>query len=303
MSVNLVLVLKNFPEFCNIQKRLQKEKKMDNINIKITEDSPQIKIEQATPIKGDTGTTDYNELENLPDLSLYEPANSNIQNHIISTSNPHSVTKLQVGLENCDNTTDLNKPVSNAMQTALNSKPTVSSGSGVPSSTPAKIGDIYIDTTNSHTYIAKDTSSSADWIKQNGSYVLQLGTAIGSPIDTYTYYFGLPANAGVSNNASIRQFTPPKSGTITRAEINISTDGTLGTNETSSLYLRLNNTTDYLLSNTISHNSQVYKLSKTGLNIPIVNTDNLVLKFLTPTWTTNPTSVYFSVTLLVDLQG
>jgi hypothetical protein len=186
------------------------------------------------------------------------------------------------------------------MQTALNSKPTISSGSGVPSSTPVKIGDIYIDTTGFYTYIAKGTSSSTDWIKQNGSYILQLGTII-NPIDNYTHYFGLPANAGASNNFVVRQFNPPKSGTITRADIYISTDGTLGTSEASSLYLRVNNTTDYLLSNVISHNSQVYKFNKTGLNIPITNTDNLVLKFVTPTWVTNPTSVYFSVVLLVDL--
>ena len=40
-------------------------------------------------------------------------------NHLGSTSNPHSVTKSQVGLGNVDNTSDANKPVSTAMQTAL----------------------------------------------------------------------------------------------------------------------------------------------------------------------------------------
>jgi len=47
---------------------------------------------------------------------------TNILNHIASTSNPHSVTKSQVGLSNVDNTTDLNKPISTATQTALNNK-------------------------------------------------------------------------------------------------------------------------------------------------------------------------------------
>lgn len=41
----------------------------------------------------------------IPDLSAtYEPANANIQSHISSTSNPHSVTKSQVGLGNVENT-------------------------------------------------------------------------------------------------------------------------------------------------------------------------------------------------------
>lgn len=42
--------------------------------------------------------------------------------HKDSTTNPHNVTKTQVGLGNADNTSDANKPVSTAMQTALNLK-------------------------------------------------------------------------------------------------------------------------------------------------------------------------------------
>lgn len=39
--------------------------------------------------------------------------------HLSSTSNPHSVTKTQVGLGNVDNTSDANKPVSTAQATAI----------------------------------------------------------------------------------------------------------------------------------------------------------------------------------------
>ena len=42
--------------------------------------------------------------------------------HIINYSNPHNVTKAQVGLSNVDNTSDLNKPVSTATQQALAQK-------------------------------------------------------------------------------------------------------------------------------------------------------------------------------------
>ena len=42
--------------------------------------------------------------------------------HDIRTDNPHTVTKLQVGLGNCDNTSDASKPVSTAQQTALDGK-------------------------------------------------------------------------------------------------------------------------------------------------------------------------------------
>lgn len=42
--------------------------------------------------------------------------------HIGNTLNPHNVTKAQIGLENVDNTSDINKPISNAVQIALNNK-------------------------------------------------------------------------------------------------------------------------------------------------------------------------------------
>ncbi|MBC8537268.1 collagen-like protein [Clostridiales bacterium BX7] len=42
--------------------------------------------------------------------------------HTGNTGNPHSVTAAQVGLGNVDNTSDLNKPISTATQTALNDK-------------------------------------------------------------------------------------------------------------------------------------------------------------------------------------
>lgn len=52
----------------------------------------------------------------------YEPKNANIQSHIASTSNPHSVTKSQVGLGNVDNTSDVDKPISTATQSALDDR-------------------------------------------------------------------------------------------------------------------------------------------------------------------------------------
>jgi len=42
--------------------------------------------------------------------------------HTQNINNPHSVTKAQVGLSNVDNTSDANKPISNATQSALNNK-------------------------------------------------------------------------------------------------------------------------------------------------------------------------------------
>ena len=45
-----------------------------------------------------------------------------INGHIANKSNPHAVTKAQVGLGNVDNTKDTDKPISTAVQTALDKK-------------------------------------------------------------------------------------------------------------------------------------------------------------------------------------
>lgn len=48
--------------------------------------------------------------------------NADLSAHTNNTTNPHSVTKTQVGLGDVNNTSDANKPVSTAQQTALDGK-------------------------------------------------------------------------------------------------------------------------------------------------------------------------------------
>lgn len=56
--------------------------------------------------------------------SNFSNINTQLISHVANVSNPHSVTKSQVGLGSCDNTSDVNKPVSTAQQTAINSAAT-----------------------------------------------------------------------------------------------------------------------------------------------------------------------------------
>ena len=59
-------------------------------------------------------------------VTQVETNKSNISSHTSNTSNPHKVTATQVGLGNVDNTSDLNKPISTATQTALDNKVSLS---------------------------------------------------------------------------------------------------------------------------------------------------------------------------------
>ena len=89
---------------------------------------------------------------------MQSPITSNdIVNHVNNTSNPHLVTKSQVGLGNCDNTSDENKPISTATQAALDGKQaTLAAGTGIDIS----------DTTISakQTYSISETETGKYWI-------------------------------------------------------------------------------------------------------------------------------------------
>lgn len=67
-------------------------------------------------------------------LSTEETISVSLQEHISDKTNPHNVTKAQVGLENVDNTSDIDKPVSTAQQNLLDLKANIDSPilTGVP---------------------------------------------------------------------------------------------------------------------------------------------------------------------------
>lgn len=67
---------------------------------------------------------------------------TNLSSHTSNKSNPHGVTKAQVGLGNVDNTSDANKPISTATQTALNAKAPLASPTltGTPKAPTATAG-------------------------------------------------------------------------------------------------------------------------------------------------------------------
>jgi len=82
---------------------------------------------------------------------------TNVLNHLSSTSNPHSVTKSQVGLFNVNNTSDINKPVSTATQTSLDNKV---NNSQVLTNVP--VGAVFTDTIYNNT--SELTNDGADGI-------------------------------------------------------------------------------------------------------------------------------------------
>jgi len=141
---------------------------------------------------------------------VYEAANVNIQTHVTDVAtNPHNVTKAQVGLGSVDNTSDANKPISVATQSALDLKaplaspaltgiPTVPTAptdtattqiastafvqqeiinnsapstvlSEIPPTSPSA-GQEWFNSTNGHIYIWYEDGNSGQWIRESSVY-------------------------------------------------------------------------------------------------------------------------------------
>ena len=66
--------------------------------------------------------------------------NTTINDHIADKNNPHDVTKNQIGLDQVDNTSDLNKPISYAVREALDEKANVEHGTHIPTCSASNDG-------------------------------------------------------------------------------------------------------------------------------------------------------------------
>ena len=109
---------------------------MDTVTINITETPNDVTI-NVTVGGGGMQCADLAACQTIIDIVAdINTVSSDLNAHETNTSNPHNVTKSQVGLSNVDNTSDINKPVSTAQQTALNLKIQSVTGSQVDNTDP-----------------------------------------------------------------------------------------------------------------------------------------------------------------------
>lgn len=99
-----------------------------------------------------------------------------IQDHLTDTGNPHSVTKAQIGLSNVDNTSDLEKPISNAVKAALDNKSDTSHTHNITDLDGTAERDQYFEdlinykTDIGHTHLVKDITDMPP-ITGGGNYI------------------------------------------------------------------------------------------------------------------------------------
>lgn len=148
----------------------------------------------------------------------------------------------------------------------------------------------------------KGSSSSSDWVKLNGSYTLQTANSSSSSTglnNATTYYTGAAWGSNGLTTANLgAKIYIPRAGIISK--IYGTFNQSAGSAETSNLYLRVNDTTDYLISNSINLSNGQCPFNA-SLNISVSVGDFIVLKWITPTWTTKPAYISINSVILVDL--
>jgi hypothetical protein len=128
-------------------------------------------------------------------------------------------------------------------------------------------------------------------------YTLSVQALTSSPVDAQTIYFGNLPKAPVTT-ANISKVYIPRAGTIKRAEI-YCYSGTAGTNQAWSGYVRLNNATDTLIA-TLSVGTNERVFSNSALSIAVVAGDYIEIKFINPTWPTNPATTIFGGYIYIE---
>jgi len=140
-----------------------------------------------------------------------------------------------------------------------------------------------------------ETYKGSYWAGEAMTYFVQSTSS--SPADGGTFYFGtLPK--GIITTANISKVYIKKSGVIRMADI-YCYSGTAGTAENWSLYIRVNNTTDYLIE-TIGSATNERIFNNNALNIPVIAGDYFEIKGINPTWATNPLTTIFGGNVIVE---
>ena len=110
---------------------------------------------------------------------------TNLTSHINNKSNPHSVTAAQVGLGNVDNTSDANKPISTATQTALNGKQaTVTGGASTITSSNLTASRALVSNGSGKVAVSAVTSTELGYLDGVTS---NLQTQLNGKAPSYTY--------------------------------------------------------------------------------------------------------------------
>jgi hypothetical protein len=138
-------------------------------------------------------------------------------------------------------------------------------------------------------------------ISDNSYFTVYCGHSAFSPSDATTYYFGPSLITSIATSSTLaRQGAVPMDCTLKGFAITTYNNVAGATQETGTVSIRINNTTDVQLSNAVTFSASSQTTSSfysMALSQALSAGDKFEIKWLTPTWVTNPTNCVTTVTL------
>jgi hypothetical protein len=168
--------------------------------------------------------------------------------------------------------------------------------SGKPTYRSVQKGELYFTHTsgtatadNTDFWVAFDDNKT-DWKRINTGYTLQAGctTSVNPLVDATDYIFGGMFGLAMGTSDAQVAISIPKSGTVKSVYVHFYIATGTGADATaSSVYFRLNDTTDTLISDALVSNAFNVTVSNTALSISVAQGDTFTIKWTTPTWPSN----------------
>lgn len=117
-----------------------------------------------------------------------------------------------------------------------------------------------------------------------------------TPSDSVTYYLGQYGGLTITSTAKNRRMYVSVACTIFAAEFTPYVT-VAGSSENSSIYIRVNDTTDYLITSTcaLTGTATQMNFNNRAMSVPLAAGDYWEFKWTTPAWVTNPTGVFPSI--------
>ena len=144
--------------------------------------------------------------------------------------------------------------------------------------------------------------ASTAFVAAKHSYALKLASdANTAPGDNQTVYFGALPGTGITTTGGIRRIPIPKTGTITNVSISCRLPGTFATGgELTQVNIRLNNTTDYLVTNSLVLTSaDPAIIAVSGLSGAVTAGDYIECKLVYPAFAANPSAILITVIVYI----
>lgn len=137
---------------------------------------------------------------------------------------------------------------------------------------------------------------------RSGYFTFHGGGATGhAPADSTTYFIGAGGVFAPLTTGAIYFPAMPRGGTVTRAYVTVLVAGTLGSAEASTIRVRNTSAaTNQNISAALGMSLVNNRVNNTAMTLAFSAGDELSIELVTPAWVTNPTAVFYNITIEVE---